>query len=161
MDIRTFFNETKFDIRSCGILKKEDKVLISNEEDGSQTLPGGAIKIGETTEQAVVRELLEETNLHVKVERLVAVVENFFILDNIPYQQLIFVYELSLVTTSIKEICCKEETVSSEWLKKNEIRALKPHILEQLIYQPKQEFQHLINKEREKHVSINHEKLSL
>lgn len=40
---------------------------------GEWTLPGGGIKFGEDPEAAVVREVFEETGLHVKVDDLVSV----------------------------------------------------------------------------------------
>jgi 8-oxo-dGTP diphosphatase len=38
---------------------------------GLWSIPGGRVEPGETDEQALVREMLEETNLQVKVDRLV------------------------------------------------------------------------------------------
>lgn len=38
---------------------------------GLWSIPGGRVEPGETDEQALVRELLEETNLQVKVDRFV------------------------------------------------------------------------------------------
>ncbi|MGY3767161.1 NUDIX domain-containing protein [Vagococcus vulneris] len=85
-DIRTQFKQTLFDIRACGILVNENKLLVSHEADGSQTLTGGAVKISETTEQTVKREFLEETGLDVSIGSLTAIIENFFTLNNQPYQ---------------------------------------------------------------------------
>lgn len=42
---------------------------------GSWSLPGGKVRLGESLRAAVQRELLEETALHVRVDRLIDVVE--------------------------------------------------------------------------------------
>ncbi len=56
---------------------------------------GGRIKFGETAEQAVVREVFEETGVHMTVDRLGFVSEVYFINDN-PKQFGKPVYELAL-----------------------------------------------------------------
>jgi 8-oxo-dGTP diphosphatase len=93
-DIRTMMDDTRFDVRACGLLLDGDRFLISTEKDGTRTLPGGAVKVGETTEAAVIREFYEETNLQVQPRRLLAIIENHFKLKRQLYQQIIFVYEL-------------------------------------------------------------------
>ena len=62
-DIRVELGLSKFDVRACGLLRHQGDLLVSTEVDGTQTLSGGAIKIGETSEEAVIREFKEETNL--------------------------------------------------------------------------------------------------
>ena len=42
---------------------------------GQWSIPGGSLEVGETLEQGVVRELLEETGLHVQVAGLIEVFE--------------------------------------------------------------------------------------
>ncbi|WP_404470513.1 NUDIX hydrolase [Sutcliffiella horikoshii] len=59
----------------------KEKVLIVKNigEIGSYyTLPGGAVEEGETLPEAAVREVKEETGLHVEVSGIVSVMEAFF-----------------------------------------------------------------------------------
>lgn len=127
-DIRTTFNHTSFDVRACGFLRDENKVLVSLESDGQKTLTGGAVKIGESTEEAVVREFFEETNLHVTVNHLIGVIENFFYFKGQPYQQLIFVYDLSL-TKGRPQVLASKEKPHVCWEKTTDVTGLKPSVL--------------------------------
>lgn len=145
-DIRTFFDNTKFDVRSCGILHHNNKILVSYESDGSITLNGGAVSIGESTEQAVVREFFEETNLHVQVDGLIAVIENFFSLELHPYQQIVFVYNLSLIEGKEQDLKCKEK-LNARWEKIENVNNLKPVILNKVIKSENQSIQHYINRD--------------
>jgi ADP-ribose pyrophosphatase YjhB (NUDIX family) len=43
---------------------------------GKWGIPGGAVELGETVEQAVAREVLEETNIVVKPKRLITVLNS-------------------------------------------------------------------------------------
>ena len=60
---------------ACAIIFDDDgKVLLERRSDnGFWGLPGGAVEVGESVEQAVKREVMEETALLVEVKRLVGV----------------------------------------------------------------------------------------
>lgn len=142
-DIRVVIGESKFDVRACGILKQGDNALTTVESDGTHTLPGGAVKIGETSKEAVVREFLEETGIKVGVGSLLSIIENMFIYEGKPYQQVIFVYEVFAsdnVQPNIGE-------VPVEWTNMMASHSLRPPQLNELVKQATTTTQHFINKE--------------
>lgn len=61
-----------------GLICEKDKVLMVNNRGGTWSLPGGAVEKGETLQQAVIREVKEETNLTVEIGDIVSVNEAFF-----------------------------------------------------------------------------------
>lgn len=66
-----------------GIVIKDGSLLVSKQFRGYD-LPGGGIDLGEMPEEAVVREVKEETGLDVNNPRLIAVHSNFF---KMPYAE--------------------------------------------------------------------------
>ena len=52
--------------------------MVGNQKDDYLYSVGGRIKFGESAEEAVVREVLEETGVRLEVDRLGFVHENFF-----------------------------------------------------------------------------------
>ena len=57
-----------------GIFDGQGRVLLQKRADnGFWGLPGGGIDMGETVEQGAIREVLEETGLHVTLKRLVGI----------------------------------------------------------------------------------------
>lgn len=59
-------------IRAVAILIKGDKVLLIHRKNEKEyfVFPGGGVEEGETVEQAVIRELQEETTIDVKINKL-------------------------------------------------------------------------------------------
>lgn len=68
-----------FRYRAAAIIIEDNKVLFAtNEKEDYYYSVGGGVHIGETVEEAVVREVYEETGIHYEVDRLVFIHENFF-----------------------------------------------------------------------------------
>ena len=80
MDLKIECAEGKFKFRVCGILEHNGKYLILKmNQNNFYCLPGGHAELFEDTEQAVLREMREELGYDVKINRLVAINQNFFI----------------------------------------------------------------------------------
>lgn len=59
---------------TCGILNQSGKILLQKRADkGTWGLPGGAIELGESALEALVREFYEETGIEVRAEKLLNV----------------------------------------------------------------------------------------
>ena len=68
-----------FSYRVAGVALHDGHVLVQRAEaDTFWALPGGSVEIGEYATQALVREMQEEINTTVTVERLLWMIENFF-----------------------------------------------------------------------------------
>lgn len=77
-----------------GIVQDEHGVLLALNERGEWELPGGQLEEGETPEQCVVREVLEETSLAVTAQRLLGA----WVFEVIPGRQvLILAYACALI----------------------------------------------------------------
>lgn len=60
-----------------GIIIQKDRILLSRQWDGYD-FPGGGIDLGETLEEALIREVWEETGLKVAMKDFVMCEESFF-----------------------------------------------------------------------------------
>ena len=74
-----------FRYRACGLIIEDGCVLFAgnNTEDYYYSV-GGAVHVGETAEDAAVREVFEETGVRYEVDRLAFIHENFFPGRNVP-----------------------------------------------------------------------------
>jgi len=65
--------------RSAGVLIKDNKILVQRDIDGSvYALPGGHVKIGESSIAALIREYKEETGATIICDRLIWIEECFW-----------------------------------------------------------------------------------
>ena len=72
-----------FNYRVGAIIQHENKLLmVKNSGDNFYYTVGGRVKFGESAEETVRREALEETGLPLEVERLAVIHENFFTFES-------------------------------------------------------------------------------
>ena len=70
MDISYNCENQKFNYRVCAMIIAENKILAMHDERSPYFyLPGGRVKMGETAEQAVVREVQEELGVTPEITR--------------------------------------------------------------------------------------------
>ena len=68
-----------FRYRAAAIIVENDCVLLAtNDKVDYYYSVGGGVQMGEKAEDAVVREVFEETGIHYEIERLAIIHENFF-----------------------------------------------------------------------------------
>jgi ADP-ribose pyrophosphatase YjhB (NUDIX family) len=77
------FDTHRFHLRAAAVVIHEQRLLVHRTtHDDYWSLPGGRVEAGELAADAIVREMREEIGEQVLCERLVAVVENFFTIDD-------------------------------------------------------------------------------
>lgn len=68
-----------FRYRAAAIIVEDNCVLLAgNEKENYLYSVGGAVHMGETAEDAVKREVFEETGVHYEIDHLAVIHENFF-----------------------------------------------------------------------------------
>lgn len=92
------FDDCSCNFRTVGVLIKDGKILVQRDKDGTEyALPGGHVKIGESSELSLIREYKEETGARITVDRLIWIEEHFWEWNNKPNHGIAFYYLISLI----------------------------------------------------------------
>ena len=79
----------RFFYRVAGIFMRDGKVLMHKDsKEDYWVLPGGSVEFGEDSESALRREMNEELQTKIRVQRLVWICENFFSLGSKTCQEI-------------------------------------------------------------------------
>jgi len=98
-DISIFVDKTKLNIRVGVIIRHANEFIIEVSKIGENSvIPGGRIKIGESSIDALVRETREEMGFEIKKEKAIfkTCIENFFNYHGTDCHELFFLYEYEL-----------------------------------------------------------------
>lgn len=106
MDISFNQENRKFNYRVCAIIISENRLLAMHDERSPYFyLPGGRVKMGETAERAVVREIWEELGVTLKIARPLWLNQAFFTedVDGIRYHELCIYFLMDISNTDLLE----------------------------------------------------------
>ena len=104
MDISFISGNEKFNYRVCAIIVSDGKVLAMHDERSPYYyLPGGRVKMGETAEQAVLREVWEELEITPAIVRPLWLNQGFFIedVDHLNYHEICIYFLLDISKTDL------------------------------------------------------------
>lgn len=99
-DIGVRFDSGRFRLRGVGVIIKDGKVLMVHDEKRKYYYAiGGAVRVGEKTSDAAIREVFEESGLNVEIDRLILVQENFFEMEDGLHHEVSFYYLMKDIGT--------------------------------------------------------------
>lgn len=143
-------------IRAGAIIMKDGKLLMIGNSRNYLYSVGGRIKFGETAEEAVVREVFEETGIKMETDRLGFVQENYFYGDA-PSNLNKLIYEISFffymkvpdtfapVSESFTEGSGEERLV---WVSLDDDIHMYPEFFKTELKNPTNAVKHFVNDER-------------
>src|SRR5437868_10216651 len=87
----------RFNYRVVAVLLRDNKVLLQTAGNiDFWVLPGGRCELGESAQEAIVREMSEELGEKIQIERLLWVLENFFDYEGKSWHEISFLFLASL-----------------------------------------------------------------
>ena len=124
MDISFVLGEAKFNYRVGAVMLNGDRLLAMRDERSPYLyLPGGRVKLGETAEQAIIREIQEELHVTAEIVRPLWLDQAFFKedTDGLRYHELCVYFLLDVSNTGLlssgDSFCLTAgERCSFEWL---------------------------------------------
>ena len=154
-------DDYNFKFRVSGLIIKDNKLLLVDMDDsGFLCLPGGYVELGETTEVAVKRELLEEVGKKFDISEYLGVVENYFINK---YSKKIHEISFYYLMTPIENIGTNNFTIVGndkghkikldfKWIDLKEINNydIRPSFIKGILNNENLKFNHLIFNELDK-----------
>ena len=151
-------NKRTFKLRVSGLIIKEGKVLLLEMDDaGFFCLPGGHVELGETTEEAMIREMKEETEKDTYIKKYLGNIENFFLNKrNVNIHEIAYYYLMDFKEDiPVKDIIRMEDDegvavkLNFKWFDLKDIKDinLKPSYLKDILTSDNLEFNHLIIKD--------------
>lgn len=104
MDITYISGREKFNYRVCAVIVSDGKILAMRDERSPYFyLPGGRVRLGETAEHAVIREVEEELRITPRIIRPLWLNQGFFTedVDQLRYHELCLYFLMDVSGTGL------------------------------------------------------------
>lgn len=143
----------RFNYRVGAIILNKTKLLMAYNRSFKQYYTvGGRIKLNETSQEAVIREVREETGAEAEIDRLGFVQENFFKIDGVPYHELSFFYYIKpfdYTLINFDSIKCDGAEEELHWLDLNDLPDCEfyPEFFKTELLSPSNSVKHFITRE--------------
>ena len=155
MDLSIDIEDYKLNVRAAAIIIHNGKILVhKNINKPHYAIIGGRVKIGESSQVAVKREVMEEIGKDIEICNYIATIENFFYLENKKYHEMLFVYSAEfvedddkLIEYTLNNVEGKEE-LYYEWIEISKLDKyeLLPYAIKEILKEDKFPV-HIINNE--------------
>lgn len=151
-DITFLYKDAGFNFRVAAFVKCGDYMLLQKSEGADfWNLVGGRVKLGESTEEAIARELLEELGIESDKE-LIWIAENFFMWQGHHAHEMLYIFKVELDEScfekfeNFKVIDSQDEY--TKWVHKDDIKnyVCKPNLLYD-IWNKSDSFNHTVNRD--------------
>lgn len=149
-DICVAMREHLFNLRAAAIVIREGRVLTCRcEGEAYCFLPGGRVRAGEATREALRRELGEELGVACDVGRPVFLLESFFTLDGQAFHEVGLYYAAEVPEQRPSSVVDGGRTIDFEWVALADVHArnLQPALLRDRLADLPSELTHLVNVE--------------
>ena len=146
-----------FRYRAAAIIIENNCILLAgNEKSDYYYSVGGGVHLGETAQEAVIREVYEETGIKYEVDRLVFIHENFFtgngIFEGLQCHETAFYFLMKPMGTQKlnSNSCCLEGREFMYWIPIDGLEKLKvfPVFFKEKLTKIPDRIEHIITKEK-------------
>lgn len=155
LDLSFNMEQGKFNYRVGAIIIHNNKLLMCKSHTANYYYSvGGRVRLNESAEEAVIREVYEEIGIHMEIERLAYINESFFVEEGAKerFHELSFFFfmkdmdELDTISLSFIEDGVKEELY---WIPLEELKStyLYPEFFKEKLLIPSFGVEHILTRE--------------
>lgn len=125
------------------VFRHDDQILVNDGFDSAKQMAfcrplGGGVDFGETSRDAVIREIKEELGVEMTAVTLLGILESIFEYEGANYHEIVFVYDARLVDESlygqVLEGVEGKRTFKAQWRSLADLRAGNPRLVPEQLW---------------------------